>query len=248
MIGVGVFGKQDMIEWMITGITDCFPKGSHVSFFFEACTDRSMLNFLELAPTLLIDYSWSYDSSSTHVLEHGVHSRLISRFMDTDCDYLIVPHDDNKFVGKTIVDDIRRIMEEYGDNLGWISGRDGYERNYTNMVSSPFSSSDTARKKLAIGEYVPRSQMNTGPVVYTRKLIEKIGGPDMDYEGWYWWDDYALKAKHAGLQSVLLGMDCLHFKFGSIQNNHALFDNALVARDLKRLSTKWTPVLGYNPI
>lgn len=248
MIGVGVFGKQDMISWLLTGITNCFPRGSHVVFFFEACTDLSKQNFLDLAPTLLDGYTWSHGESADHLLEHGVHNWLIHQFMQSDCDTLVVPHDDNKFLNPSIVSDIQRIQTEYGDKLGWISGRDGYERGYENMISSPFSSSDTARKKLKVGEYTPRSQMNTGPVVYTRRLIEMIGGPDMAYEGWYWWDDYALKAKHAGLQNVLLGMDCLHEKFGSIQNNHALFDGGLVARDLKRLVTKWTPILGYNPI
>jgi hypothetical protein len=248
MVGVGVFGKQDMIGWMLEGIVNCFPKGTHVVFFFEACTDQSLPNFLELAPKMLQDYPWSYGQSATHVLEHGVHNWLIDEFMKTDCDLLVVPHDDNKFLGTSVLADIEKVIVTFGDSLGWISARDGYEASYRNMVSSPFSASNGGTMtKLPVGEFAAKSQMNTGPVVYTRKLVKKIGKPDMAYEGWYWWDDYALKAKHAGLQNVLLSMDCLHCKFGSIQNNHALFDSALVARDLKRLADRWTPIFG-NPI
>lgn len=249
MVGVGVFGKQDMIPWLLTGITNAFPKGTRVVFFFEACTDKSEANFLEWAPRILKDdYPWYHGSSPTHILEHGVHNWLIQEFKKSDCDWLIVPHDDNKFVGRTVFGDVERAIAEYGQKLGWISARDGYESSYSNMISSPFSASNTAGRKLPIGNYAPRSQMNTGPVVYTRSLIEKIGGPSMDYEGWYWWDDYALTAKHAGLTNLLLSMDCLHEKFGKLQDNPALFDSALVARDLARLNAKWRPILGCNPI
>jgi hypothetical protein len=247
MIGVGVFGKQDMISWMLDGISSAFQTG-RVVFFFEACTDLSKPNFLRLAPEKLAKFEWTFGESASHILEHGVHNWLIQQFMASDCDVLIVPHDDNKFVGSRLLDDICRIVATYGDKTGWISGRDGYEAAYANMISSPFSASNAARAKLKIGEFQPRSQMNTGPVVYTRKLIEKIGGPSMAYEGWYWWDDYALTAKCAGLQNVLLGMDCLHEKFGTLQNNAGLYDGALVARDLDRLQKKWRPILGYNPI
>lgn len=249
MVGVGVFGKQDMIPWILTGITNAFPKGTRVVFFFEACTDLSKPNFLEWAPRILGEnYPWSYGESSQHILEHGVHNWLIQEFLKTDCDWLIVPHDDNKFVGRTVFDDVERAIAQYGDRLGWISARDGYESSYAKIISSPFSSSNAARSKLPIGQFVERSQMNTGPVVYTRSLINAIGGPSMEYEGWYWWDDYALTAKHAGRQNLLLSMDCLHEKFGSLQNNPDLFDGALVARDLARLTAKWRPILGCNPI
>lgn len=248
MIGVGVFGKQDMIEWMLEGITNCFPKGSHVVFFFEACTDKSKPNFLKLAKKKLKGYVWSHGESETHVLEHGVHSWLIDRFMESDCDVLVVPHDDNKFVNPDTADHIKKVVDQYGDKLGWITARDGHDFSYTRMISSPFSSSDMAREKVAIGEFAPRMMLNTGPVVYTRSLIEKIGKPDTSYEGWYWWTDYSLKAHQAGLTNGVLGMDCLHEKFGEVQDNPQLHDGSRVARDLKKLTERWAPVLGRNPI
>jgi hypothetical protein len=248
MIGVGVFGKQDMISWLLDGITQCFPPDSEVVFFFEACTDASMINFLTLAPSRLKDYIWSCSASEFHILEHGVHCWMIDRFMESDCDVLVIPHDDNKFLNPYVLDHIEKLMDKYGDRLGWIGGRDGYDASYANMISSPFSASNIARAKIGIGEHAERSQLNTGPMVYTRQLITKIGKPDLGYEGWYWWDDYSLKSKHHGLQNILLGMDCLHEKFGQVQNNHGLFNGDLVARDLKKLITKWQPILGYSPI
>jgi hypothetical protein len=233
---------------MVEGIVNCFPKESHVVFFFEACTDQSKPNFLKVAEELLQDYAWSWGESPTHILEHGVHGWLIDRFMESDCDVLVVPHDDNKFLDPQVTTHIEKVVEHYGEDLGWITARDGHGFAYECMISSPFSSSDIARAKVQIGEFVPRMMLNTGPVVYTRRLIEKIGKPDMTYEGWYWWTDYSLKAHQAGLVNGVLGMDCLHEKFGWIQNNHGLFDGGLVARDLKRLNDRWAPLLGRTPV
>lgn len=239
MVGVGVFAKQDMISWILEGIATSFPPSTPVRFFFEACTDKSLPNFQALAPKILPGYSVSFDASSTHILEHGVHCQLIDTFMASDCDVLVVPQDDNKFCGDQLLLSIERVIATLGTSLGWIGGRDGYEVGYANMISSPFSTSDLTKTKIKIGEFAERSRLNTGPVVYTRPLVEKIGQPDLAFEGWYWWDDYSLRARQAGLKNVLLGMDCLHEKFGELQSNPTLNDPAMAARDLKRLTDRW---------
>ena len=248
MVGVGVFCKQDMIGWLLDGITTGFPRGTKVVFFFEACTDASLPNFLALAPEKLDGYDWSWKESKEHILEHGVHCRLIDDFMLSDCDALIVPHDDNRFVDPGICGDIERVFAHYGDTLGWVGGRDGHEQWYQQMISSPFSCSDVAREKLPVGQWVERSMLNTGPMVYSRALINKIGKPGDGFEGWYWWTDYSLRARASGLKNVLLSMDCLHTKFGQLKDNKELYSGDLVARDLKRLCDKWKPVLGTDPV
>jgi hypothetical protein len=247
-VGVSVFGKEEMLHWMLTGIQSSFPPGTVVHFYFEACKDKSEENFLKHVDSVLgSEYPWSYSGSPDHILEHGAHRLLISKFMETDCDYIVIPHDDNRFLSNQIPKQIETVIETYTESLGWISCRDGYDFGYRDMISSQFSSSDKARAKLDHGQWAERTMMNTGPVIYTRKLINKVGLPDPDM-AWYWWDEYALRCHHAGLKNILLGMDCAHYKFGQIQNNHALFDGALVAKDLAHLRDKWRPILGFNPL
>lgn len=248
MIGYGVFRKPDMFPWYISGIEEHFPPDTPTYFYLEAMRLED-LNALEAScepqrPRWPVYLS---GSGRHHVLEHGVHRHLIERFMDTDCDVLIVPHDDNRFQ-LPLLPDLERLWAKYGTTLGWISGRDGYGPGYAEMCSSPFSQSVGADKEcLPIGHHREVMMMNTGPVVYFRHVIHKVGMPDPDMP-WYWWDDYALRCHTAGLKNVLLSMDCLHEKFGRLSDNPALGDGNLVADCLKELQERWRPILGRDPL
>lgn len=168
--------------------------------------------------------------------------------MQSGCDYLIIPHDDNRFLDPKIPSQVEAVITHFGDSLGWIGSRDGYGFNYADIISSKFSTSDLSRAKLGHGEFAPRLMLNTGPMVYTRRLVEKIGLPDPDLS-WYWWDDYSLRAHTSGLINVLLGMDCAHEKFGQLQPYPpGLYAGETVSRDLERFRDRWRPVLGRNPL
>lgn len=246
MIGYGVFQKPDMLEWYLTGIAENFPVETQVEFYFEAAKDLDHLQFEGAAIRHLAPRYWRYSWGEDHILEHGVHRLLIERFMATDCDVLIIPQDDNRFQ-RPLLPDLERLWEQYGTQLGWISGRDGYGFGYSNMVCSPFSDSNSTKTKLPIGDHREVTLMNTGPVVYFRHVIERVGMPDPDM-AWYWWDDFSLKCHTAGLKNILLSMDCLHEKFGRVGNNPGLFNDQLVADCLKKLNERWAPVLGRNPL
>ncbi len=255
MVGVGVFHKPDMIEWMVRGIAENFPKNTVVKFYFEADgkepedIPNSFDQFIrhELILNIAgIDDTGVWGSTRDNILEHGVHRKLIEAFMTTDCDVLIIPQDDNRFQ-RPLLPDLERLWAQYGEKLGWISGRDGYDFGYSNMVCSPFSDSNSTKTKLPIGDHREVTMMNTGPVVYFRHVIEKVGMPPADM-AWYWWDFWSLQCHTAGLTNILLSMDCLHEKFGRIGNNPGLFNDALVAANLKTLNERWAPVLGRNPL
>jgi len=243
-IGYGIWAKPDMVNWLFSGITENFPSDTHVGVFIEAVdddTDEAVQNGLwdhfEDCPNVR-----NLGTSKEHLLEHGVHAKLIEAFLKTDCHCLIIPHDDNRFQ-RPLIPDLQKLWDKYGTNLGWISGRDGYSDGYRDMVSSPFSQSTGAVKEaLPIGEHREVKMMNTGPVVYFRHVIEKAGLPDPDM-AWYWWDDYALRCGAAGLTNILLSMDCLHEKFGRLSNNQELYSDAVVADGMRRLREKWGNVL-----
>jgi hypothetical protein len=250
MVGVSVFGKEDHVPWILEGIRDCFPEETHTEFYFEACTDQSVERFVEFAPKILGPHrTYRHESGDQHIFEQGCHRHLVARFITSNCDYLIVPHDDNKFLDPVdLVPSIERVMDTLGEKLGWIGCRDGYDYGYANMISSEFSTSDIARAKIANGQFVERKLLNTGPMIYTRQLIEKIGLPDPDLK-WFWWDDYCCRASAAGLTNVLLGMNCAHTKFGKVQPMPpGLYDGNTVAKDLETFRNRWRPVLGHNPV
>jgi len=248
MIGYGVFQKPDMFPWYMTGIRENFPPDTVVRFYHEATTlefpEHVLCGFA--AHDTLDGWDFAQSGSEAHLLEHGVHRHLIQQFMETDCDVLIIPQDDNRFE-RPLLPDLQKLWDKYGTDLGWISGRDGHGFGYEGMVCSPFSDSGAEKEKLPIGEYREVMMMNTGPVVYFRHVIEKCGWPDKDLP-WYWWSDYSLHCHNHGLKNILLSMDCLHEKFGRCGSNPGLFSDELVARCLKTFNERWAPVYGRNPL
>lgn len=249
MIGLGIYAKPDMVSWMFSGITENFPKDTAVAVFNEAEDDDTQCAIQNGMWEHFEDWPGAVNvgSSRVNILEHGVHRQLIPFFMGSDCDVLIIPQDDNRFQ-RPLLPDLQKLWDKYGTDLGWISGRDGHGFGYEIMVCSPFSDSTGANKTvLDIGDYREVIMMNTGPVVYFRHVIEKVGMPPADMP-WYWWSFYSLQCHHAGLTNILLSMDCLHEKFGRVGNNPALFDDALVARCLKTFNDRWSPIYGRNPL
>lgn len=238
-IGYGVFRKYEMISWYLDGIRENFPPETQVAFYLEAYDDDMLAAWPEELPLS--------GKSTEHILEQGVHRHFIEKFMETDCDVLIIPQDDNRFT-RPLIPDLEELWNIYGERLGWISGRDGYDFGYKDMVCSPFSESTGATKTvLPIGFTAERRMMNTGPVVYFRHVIEKVGLPPSDMP-WFWWDWFALQCDYAGLKNILLSMDCLHEKFGRVDHNPNLYNGALVADCLKRFNDKWRPIYGRNPL
>lgn len=246
LIGVGIFEKQDMIAWHLSGISDNYDREVEVCFYFEACKDDSEAEFDRLAPEILRGFKYSKASSKEHILEDGVHRFFIDMMMSGGHDVLLIPQDDNRMQGN-VLPDLEKLWDIYSTNLGWISGRDGYDFGYANMFSSPFSDSNMPKTAIPVGEYREVKIMNTGPVVYFRHVVEKVGLPDPELP-WYFPDDYSLRCHHAGLKNILLSMDCLHMKFGKVGFNHQLYSAENVAKSLKRLNDKWRPVYGRNVI
>lgn len=247
LVGIGIHRKPDMLPWLLGGIRDHFP-GCPTFVYMEAA-DHEMHKAWDDNVTVgeFRDMDLRMEHGTAHILEHGVHRLLIERFMHTDADVLIVPQDDNRFE-RPLLPDLQKLWDQYGTTLGWISGRDGHGLGYEGMVCSPFSDSTGSNKTpLPIGEYREVMMMNTGPVVYFRHVVEKVGLPDPDMP-WYWWSDLSLRCHNAGLKNILLSMDAQHRKFGRISWNAELYEGPLVADCLKRFNDRWRPVYGRNPL
>lgn len=238
MIGYPVWNKADMILWMIQGITQHFSPGRiSVRFHFDLCSDDSVVVFETLESQFL--RSKGFDSagsgSTTSRREVGCHNDLLKIFMDSNADVLVVPQDDQRFNC-----DHLPMLDNLFESLpfiGLLGGRDGYERGYAQMKSSPFSVS--ASQKLSVGTWAECSFLNSGPVIYTRRLVEKVGLLDEDFYAFYVWDDYAARARSLGFKSAVLSMDMTHMKFGRLALSGFYKDTSIGARDLERMHSKW---------
>ncbi len=240
MLGVPVWNKVDMLSWLLDGIRrHCDHKRCEVVFYFDACTDSCQHAYDLMRDFFLVNHGFKNFSFSGNeeVGEVGGHCRLIERFMATNCDVLIVPQDDQRLEAN-LLPCVDALFEKHGDGVGVIGGRDGFFRGYKNMCSSEWSESADCVTRLKHGEYVARPYVNSGPVIYNRRLIEKIGMPDREFKAFYVWDDYAERASRAGFSNFVMGMDVTHGKFGRLSASK-FYEPEVQKHDRDLLFKKW---------
>ncbi len=239
MVGYTVWNKVDMLTWLLEGIVDCFRAAeTEVAFHFDNPLDDGDLAFDSLVPYWLnIRGGWKPEQvhkvvSRTEVRELGGHNKLIDLFMASNCDMLIVAQDDQHWNQSPVLE-LERLAAHYGDRRGLIGGRDGYCANYGSFTGSSWSES-TVQRRLKTGEWVELPYQNSGPNVYNRHLVEKVGKLDELFTAHYVWDDYGARAIKAGFVNGILGMDITHAKFGRVKATTWLD----ASQDRARLSTK----------
>ncbi len=242
MIGYGVWNKRDMVEWLLSGVAEHAQAAADVVFLFDGCTDDSAKVFDDAAQDALAGRITKM-VNKIETQEIGCHFQLMRYFIDfTDCDVLVLPQDDQRFVGP-ILSSVDAVIDRYGDRTGVIGGRDGYEPGLQNMISSEWSESVIAKRRLAPGEFVARPLVNPGPMIFSRKLISSIGFYNMDFRCWYWWNDYCHRASLAGFTNVVLGTEIEHKKFGKppspAGNWTTYYDNSSQIEDEALIDRLW---------
>lgn len=251
-IGYPIWFKPDMLDWIITGIVEHInPLRAQLNFYFDGNDPESLASF-EAHKHKLAGFNFVVQGATREIFENGCHRVFLDWFVNhTDAELLIVPQDDNRFMGSTILDDLENVMGQYGERLGYVGMRDGYNLRYASFVSSPWSGSDKTAGggRIPVGTFQERMLMNPGPLCYPRHVVQRVGTIDPHYDGWYWWDDYAFKCWDAGFQNVLLSTDLLHEKHGKIKRSEIYQDlEGWVARDLAKLNARWGPRFGGNVI
>lgn len=223
MVGVPVFEKQDMIAWMLEGISRNFePDATRVVFYFDGCRDRSLAMFESLVWHYLTlrNFPATAIVGPEPVYEGPSHNVLLREFLNTNSEYLYVPQDDQTFNGP-IVHRVLDIAARHDGRLGVIGGRDGYDTYNGEKASGtqrewpggpPVNTPSSVT--LLDGQWVSRKFVNTGPVVYNRRLVEAIGVFDPRFRNYYHIEDYCYRALMAGFENVVVGMPVLHAKFG----------------------------------
>lgn len=221
MLGYSVWNKVDMVTWLLTGIVDNFsPENTEIAFHFDSCADGTIESFDAQVPYWLLKNGWQPQHihkvvSTTETREVGGHNKLIDVFMASTCDFLLVAQDDQHW-NLSPCSRLEELHMAYGDRLGLIGGRDGYDANYGRFIGSLWSES-AVPQRLQHGEWAERPYQNSGPNIYNRRLIEKVGKLDEAFRAYYVWDDYGHRALQQGFVNGILGMNVTHAKFGRVK-------------------------------
>jgi len=236
MFGCVVWNKVDMIAWLLDGISLAAPPNSHIVFCFDACQDGSARAFEAMTEFWISNRGHTFDfiETETEVREVGGHNELLKAFFKHDPSELLVVIQDDQHLNGPLVG-LEEAWKEHGERLGVVTGRDGYRKGYADFVGSPWTAS-AVHRKLAIGEFAPRPFLNSGPVIYHKRLVETVGMLDQNYHAFYVWDDYGARATKLGFVNGALGTDLTHAKFGRIIDT-TFYTSEISKRDNTRLNS-----------
>lgn len=222
LLGYSIWNKVDMMAWLLHGIALNFdPATTNVAFHFDACEDGSQDAWNACYPYLLMRAGgWKQEqitglASPTTVGELGGHNRILDLFMAGNYDLCLIAQDDQRFTACP-AHFLEVQLNQFGERLGIIGGRDGYDVAYSHFTGSRWSESNVQRR-LNHGEFVPLPYMNSGPIAYTRKVVERVGKLDPEFIAYYVWDDYGHRARKLGFVNGVMGMDLIHAKFGRVK-------------------------------
>jgi hypothetical protein len=253
LIGYPVWqARMSMLEWLLTGIKENIdPARADVVFYLDEHTLGDQQAFAVRAAAVLPGFTLTVAGGSHELREIGCHNWFISRMMDGNHDCLIVPQDDLRLSGATILTDLGRVLDQYGERIGYVGMREGYGYGLQGMVSSPFDAKIATPKpveELPVGTWREAIMVNPGPLVYPRSTVEKIGCLDVSFHNWQWWADYALRARAHGLVNGVVSISADHAKCGEVRSSRIYAETDWVTRDIALLNRRWRPIVGQNVI
>jgi len=230
LISYGIWNKQDMIEWLLEGISECVPADHDVLFMFDNCIDNSIVNF-ENAITKYPNRKWFKKVFDSEVHEIHMHNEALNYLITYNYDCTVVFQDDMRLLSP--------LKFNYPTNrLGLVGGRDGYEFNHSEMCSSEWSESnqeDQVRYKPY--KFIEKSFLNCGPIFYFNNTIKKVGFLDESFKHFYAWDDLCCRCLDIGLVNGLWTTDIEHRKFGRVLRS-TYYDNDAGSLDRLLLAKK----------
>lgn len=244
-VGYTIYNRQDSIIPILEGIAKCFSKDCEVVMHFDACTDLSRPIF-ESNKGILGKRQIVVRETNPDFFELRGNNLLIGTFTS---DVLVIFQDDMVCADSKICSTIEGLIARYGNSLGLIGGRDGFElseEKRVKFVKNYWSPSRTAGYYLKLGESRERTFVNRGPIVLTRSLIDKIGGFNTDYcPGTYDDRDFCCQAKFThSLTNVVMQTHVDERRQGKTSK---LREPMLYTLNAMTFWKKWGERLGYEP-
>lgn len=209
-IGYPIHNKSHMMDEIINGLAENIKIPVEYIFIFDGCTDNSEEILDQMSGKLTGNITKIH---TQNLFQLKTYNLLMKEFKT---DVLIMFQDDMVLKDPNFLANIQKINDKYGDKLGIIGCRDGFEKEYTKMVSSKFSGSYFAGcVVIESGEFRECSIINVGPIAVTRRLVDTVGYFDEIYDiGAYEEMEYSILCKYKhNLTNIILGVDLIHSKF-----------------------------------
>lgn len=240
LLGYSVWDKQDMIVEIMEGIRDNIsPERVELFFIFDGCTDNSIDVFNKNYDIVLSNFIKRTQINITEKFEAQCHNIFLDYLLTKELSAAIIFQDDVFIKQPTLLSDIDKILDMYGDKIGVIGGRDGFEKMFKDSTGSHWSEPKDIRiKNLNMGEYVAVKMINFGPVIYPISTVKKVGLLDVNTFKFFYLDiDYSLRCSKQDLKNVVMGTEMEHKKYGKYSES-SVYNNSIGRIDLDSFNTK----------
>ena len=220
-----VWNKEDAVVPILKGIAKSIkPIESDLLFVFDGCTDNSFENYRK---NVLTDYINNYIINVEEQYEFKCHNQILTYAKEHGYDATIIFQDDHILDHRNLIDHIDKILDKYGDSIGIIGGRDGFNMLYHYAVGSSWSEPKENRiRDLAPGEFCEMKCINFGPAIYAKSTVTKIGLLDTNSFTFFQADlDYSCRSLATNLKNVVMGTNLKHEKIGKVSASKVYYDN-----------------------
>ncbi len=209
-----IWNKAAHIPWICEGIRLTMPKGTHVDFVLDNCTDQTEahLNTVVNANGYggLEGYTVTIHKSTKQYRWPNTNDS-IGRFLTSDCTHFFSPQDDQQIQDKFIFGNLEKLYSE-ADNIGFVGMRDGVTES-GHFFSSCFSKPTPKTSWLKSGQYISVKYVNDGPICISRQTIQKVGVFNPDFIAHYTDNDYSFRCNKLGLTNYVMGAEIIHEKW-----------------------------------
>lgn len=236
-----IWNKVNMLEWLIDGIVDSFnPNDVDLLFVLDNPIDGTDTKLIELMGSKLNKFNVRLRTFNEETYKFPCQNMAMNVALAFGYKSVICPQDDQKITDKNLIANINKAFGLYGEKLGCIGFRDGFDYGYQNMISSEWSESTlSTRQRLNNGETKEVTLINDGGICYPLHLIKAIGYNDVEtFKRFYIEDDYAQRGHNAGFINIVMGNSLIHDRtLSSVASTH--YEGNIGETDLKAFKAKW---------
>lgn len=216
-----IWNKADMVPLIFGSVLDSFgPEDAGLLFVFDSPEDDAPGMYHRYRVNAAYGYQCgAIVNERDEWYESGSHNAAIGYFLGSPLYHTLVVFQDDQRLrpGNQLLDHLDRLRGEYGQTLGVISGREGWEPGGREIVSGPSSGSNVDSMKIPVGAFQARTLQNRGPIVYPRHVVERVGSLDLSrFRIWHAEVDYSYRAAQCGFVNGVLGMDLAHRAIGKV--------------------------------
>lgn len=245
--------SEDLLPKIIFGLRETLNEKDELILLLDNCPDNTALSLDKFkryfpCPTkIIISPQDLYEVKANNRILREATNDVVVLFQDD-----IVNHDPK------LKEKILKVVDEYGDKLGLVGGRSGFELTGTpNFPERPYYKVSNwehlpkqVGEKLPEGGFKERTILNRGPIVFTRSLLDEVGYLDEKFAP-LWGDDmdYCCRAKfNYGKSNVVFQCNVeSQLKWGATHSGESkLAMGEIMHRNWDLFIARWGQILKHN--